>query len=287
LIREARGEWLRYRGRRDVPAVLAGYAALITFRELQNIAAISSLSFPPGVPVPPEVLAEQTRQLAGYAGALAVPSVLLSELPLLTLLVGFVTCWTVGSELAAGVVRTALIANPVRRTYVAARLGGAQAFAMVAVLVTVFVGAALPYLAPVVGASLPPGQATTWALLGFVGASLLLIYVVVSLASLITLALRSAVLAILVFAAAYVGSSLATTLLVTGGLDGTWLPLSAMTVVLEQLAPNGALIPSAGAITAYETGSAHAALAGLAVGLWSLALSFASVALFERRDISS
>jgi hypothetical protein len=278
-------EWLRLHTRRDIRVLLLGFAAFIFLRQVLAFAAVATLNFPAGMEVPPELLAETERRLAGYSMPASIGTTFLDALPILFLFVGFLTCWAVGSEFSSGTVRTALVVNPNRVTYFVGRLIGSYVLAAIALVMTLLAGAALPFLGPTLGAPLDPKP---WSidpsLIWFLAASGLAIALPVTLAALVTGVVRSPTLSMAAFVAV-VGAGMLVSALDLPPTMRILLPVNALSAIVEGTAPVGALIPSGGGGQLDPDHSARI-VGAFAAAAWSLGFVLLGLRVFIRRDVT-
>lgn len=285
MIPQLQIEVLRLRTRLDLYVVLLGFTVLVFLRQALAVSAIGSIEMLPGSEVPPELLLDQARQLAGYTLPASIGTVLTDSFPFLAAISGFLACWTLGSEFTSGTVRTALATNPRRSAFFLAKLAGSFALAIAALMGTVIAGFAIPLVLPTLNVHLEhPPVAMSAGVVVFIGVAAMVTFLVVSLATLLTVLLRSAVVALIAFVATLLVASLSGSL----GLAEPWaelLPFRASLTLLRATAPPGTLLSSSGGVNdTIDSNTVVIAIATLTV--WTIGLAFAGFAVFRSRDVT-
>lgn len=284
MIGLARAEWLRLRRRGDVWVVMLLVVGLSVIGYISGLASASSieLGFPPGEEIPPEMLEDLERMrreaLAGYAFPLSIETALDGGRVLLFVVAAYLAAAVTGAEFEYGTIRTSLVARGDRGGFMLVRLTAVLTIVAALLLVMVLLSVVLPLVAAAAGTDFPPVEGPgALNVAGMVGATLLTAAFVIGLTTLVAVALRNAVIAIVVTLAATFAD---------GALVGLFVRLFGEATALRWITPfaNAQVMfdRASGEMTAPEWPALL--VVGVAVG-WAGLVWAASMIILRRADI--
>jgi hypothetical protein len=273
-------ELLRLGSRRDLRIVVVGCLALILIRELLLLRDLAAMANDPALPS--ELRPLQRQYLAGFSSPAGVATVVSNTAFLLFAVSGFLTCWTLGSEFALGTIRTALVVNPTRWSYLMGRLAGAAIVSWLLLALTAVVGMSMPLWGPAFGIDLgsigDPSPSVALVLVAGLTSAL-----AVALAGLLTCLLRSPVVSAGAFAASmFLAQTLESARL--GEQMSGLLPVDASIAALNAASPPGALLLGQVAISTGNTMGAAASPITVLLA-WTVALVLVALVVFRLRDV--
>lgn len=210
MIGLARAEWMRLRRRGDVWVVTLLVIGLSVIGYISGLISANSIQFgfPPGEEIPPEMVeqleAMRREALATFAFPLSIGTSLEGGGRVLLFVVGaYLAAAVTGAEFEYGTIRTSLVARGDRGGFVLVRLAAVLAIVAVLLLVTVLISIVLPLIAAAAGTDFPPVEGPEpLNVVGMMGATLLTAAFVIGLTTLVAIALRNAVIAIVITLAA-------------------------------------------------------------------------------------
>lgn len=273
-----RADWMRMRGRRDLWLLLVLLAVLTCLSYGFGLSsAIASLAH-----LPLEASIAAPHRVGPFAYPQSVLAALQNGQLFLLAFMAYLASGTVAAEFQYGTLRTSLVARHDRVGFVVARVTLLGAISLLAILLLAAHGATLPAIATLMGAQLPNGEPVSASrMLSVLAASWLVTLVVIALATLATVASRSAAVGLLSPAVAYgleagisnVSEALVEPLRSMTGL----LPLTSGTRVLEVVTSNVPDVP----LTVPEAAAAVAAIT------WISGLVALAAIILHRSDIDA
>lgn len=196
-----RAEWLRLRQRRDLWLGLLAVAALAALTFVSGATSGSR-----GLELGP------TAQPAGgrYAFPESITTLIRSTQLLVVAVAAYAAAATIGAEFTYGTIRTSLLARSDRPVFVLIRLLALTGYAALLLIVVMTASTVLPLAAKALGVEVGDSSVGDAHVLGVAGAEMLFAMLTISIATLLSILVRNAAIAILLAAAYGVGEGLVT-----------------------------------------------------------------------------